>query len=796
MKKALFRLFFAASAALGVVSSASGEDGWIACNGTSFINTGHFIGPNTRVELDFAMDESAIVTNNLQERLVGMSGAANDVNDPVRPRFELYIGRSSSGVRLFSYNLSTSTGSRQANNCYRIDAERHTIIIDHPNKSWKVMTDGVAVNTDTFKQVSSYTSQYPLGLFAKNTTTNCIGSTYSSGTKMKCYGLKIYESGTLVKNFVPCLKGGKPGMKEMISGRFHTGERLSSFTAGGDIMTEMDDPYIWTPRNVLKGIGAETNTFIDTGYYVKPQTRIALDFAMLTPEWTGKTKLPWPEGYNPYVFATYGNINGGTGANQNFTLWACASNGSSYAGCYYFNIGSGDNKLDLCPIDAMYNIRRTFVLDSNSVRVITAGYTNCVKYSSSPLTGTIDAKSLKLMSQGTGTSRYSNWKIYGMKIWEDDVLVKDYVPYVTNGVPGLLNTLDDEDFLTSRTRLRFESYSDGLRTNVVFDVGGSLTNNPAEMEAYLEFDGLHQINTGYSLISNSCIEADFALWNTRYEKDNGYKMHDIYSQGAAGSTGYYGIWLRFSAYCDGSDQTNLRFQCWDKKNSADVSGVSSQFTVPIDNSRMSAKTDCLASRITIKKSGVTVYDNALAKVCQSTSATNNAGVRRVMIGASYAGGTRCALMRLYSCKIHEDGVLQRCFVPYKKGSEAGLYDLVNGKAYALLGGKVYGMGFRGTEDYPSEFQIAPEPTKLTRKSGGSTLTCLAAGAQSYEWYEDGVKIEGETGDSLALTWTNRRPHVRTYSVVPVYNVFNETVKGDPASAVVEYTPVGIVIKVL
>ena len=217
--------------------------------------------------------------------------------------------------------------------------------------------------------------------------------------------MRAIRKATLVD--IALIRLSRAGMKEMISGRFHTGERLSSFTAGGDIMTEMDDPYIWTPRNVLKGIGAETNTFIDTGYYVKPQTRIALDFAMLTPEWTGKTKLPWPANYNPYVFATYGNINGGTGANQNFTLWACASNGSSYAGCYYFNIGSGDNKLDLCPIDAMYNIRRTFVLDSNSVRVITAGYTNCVKYSSSPLTGTIDAKSLKLMSQGTGTSRYS-----------------------------------------------------------------------------------------------------------------------------------------------------------------------------------------------------------------------------------------------------------------------------------------------------------------------------------------------------------------------------------------------------
>ena len=794
---------FAAWLALADAYASEGslQDGWIACNGTSFINTGHFVGPNTKIELDFALDESLNVTNNWQERLLGMTGAANDVTDkPELPRLELYIGRSSSGVRLFSYNLTSITGGRMANNCYRIDAERHTIVLDFPNRKWQVFTNGESVNSDTFpKDVSSYTSPYPLGLFAKNITTNCVGSisTYSGSTKMKCYGLKIYESGTLVKNFVPCLKGGKPGMKEMLSGQFHTGERISAFTAGGDILTEMDDPYIHAPRNVLTAIGAETNTFIDTGYYVKPQTRIALDFAMLTPEWTGKTKLPWAVSYNPYVLATYGVTDGGTGASQNFYLYACASNGSSYAGCYYFNIGNGDNKMSLCQIETMYDIRRTFVLDSNSVRVITAGYTNCVAYSSSPLVGTIDSRTLKLMSQGTGTSRYSNWKIYGMKIWEADVLVKDYVPYITNGVAGLLNTLDPEDFLTSRTRTRYtDTYSDGLRTNVVFDVGGCLTNNPAEMEAYLEFDGLHQIMTDYSLISNSCIEADFSLWNTRFQKDNGFKMHDIYSQGSAGGTGYYGIWLRFSAYCDDATQTKLRFQCWDKENSSDVSGVSSQYTVPIDNSRMSAKTDCLASRITIKKSGITVYDNALSKVCKSTSATNKTGNVRVVIGASYAGGTRCALMRLYSCKIHEDGVLKRCFVPYKKGSEAGLYDLVNGTAWKLTGGKVYGKGFKGTADYPSEFQIAPQPTKLTKTSGGSTLTCLAAGAQSYEWYEDGVRIDGVSGDSLAISWTWRRPHVRTYSVVPVYNVLNETVKGDPASAVVEYTPVGIVIKVL
>ena len=52
---------------------------------------------------------------------------------------------------------------------------------------------------------------------------------------------------------------------------------------------------------------------------------------------------------------------------------------------------------------------------------------------------------------------------------------------------------------------------------------------------------------------------------------------------------------------------------------------------------------------------------------------------------------------------------------------------------------------------------------------------------------------GETSDSLTLAWTKAEPHVRTYSVVPVYTVFNETVKGDPATAEVEYLPTGLTI---
>ena len=87
----------------------------------------------------------------------------------------------------------------------------------------------------------------------------------------------------------------------------------------------------------------------------------------------------------------------------------------------------------------------------------------------------------------------------------------------------------------------------------------------------------------------------------------------------------------------------------------------------------------------------------------------------------------------------------------------------------------------------------------TEGENSTTLTCLAAGAQSYEWYEDGVLIPGETSDSLTLEWdrTMAKPsnYVHNYSVKPVYSVFNEKVVGDPVSATVEYTPLGMVISI-
>jgi hypothetical protein len=147
-------------------------------------------------------------------------------------------------------------------------------------------------------------------------------------------------------------------------------------------------------------------------------------------------------------------------------------------------------------------------------------------------------------------------------------------------------------------------------------------------------------------------------------------------------------------------------------------------------------------------------------------------------------------MRLYGVKIYKSGVLDRNFVPCLTNGVAGLYETCQKRFFPLTGGKVRGKGYKGQS---GDFLVSPQPAKLSHEDGENTttLTCFAPSAQSYEWYEDGKKLVGETGESLLVTWRRGKPYTHVYSVVPVYTVFNEAVRGGSAQAIVEMTPLGL-----
>ena len=761
---------------VGLAPSLFGEDGYIQSDGTQYINLGHFIGPNTKIEFDFAMVETPTDNNS---RPLGARGGQN---------CRMYFGGNAGEHRFSFWIASTVSNSGQGwNSPIHGDTARHMAVIDYGSEAGKC-TVSIDLSADpthnykTFDDVPVTTATQPLIVFAENLASAGIYSEpsdkgYYMPAKVKVYGVTISESGVEVKKFVPCVKGGVAGLKETHSGLFHTTENQLQhpLAYGGDILTEKDDPYIWSPRNKIgpndktfRG-GYENNIFLDTGYNIKCTTRIELDYAMLT---NFNASAPWAANEVPYLFSANAYNSERTQA-QSMAFAATAT------GVMAYRTGSSSlSNISSYPVDSAHGVRRTVSLDSNSVAIVTAGYTN--------FTGAVSAgsvfteeyaypnKTLKIGASYAGTGYFSPMRIYGLKIYESGLLVKEYVPFVTNGVGGLKNSLDASDTLFSRTRLYDESFSGGAKTNVVFDVGGNIACTDGSDEAYLEFDGKntrgHYVLTDYILTKDSRVEVDFSLWNTRY---NGQQR--IFDQSTANRSNC----ILARLYMNGAYNWSLMYG----DNHASAPGAT--VTVPIDNNRLKFTIDSYRSRLAVTNAGVEVFNQAM-----TSSRTWETGATNLWIGGSYGGASAAASMRLYGFRIYKKDVLDRNYVPCVKNGVAGLYETCGNKFLQVLGGKVSGATLKG-----QAFQIAPEPARLTRRGEGSTatLTCLAAGAQSYEWYMDGEKIDGEVSDSLMLEWTFRKPHVRVYSVRPVYTVFNEKVVGDPVAATVEFAPQGTVI---
>jgi hypothetical protein len=764
-------------ATLAFASPAFCEDAYIEnANGNQYFNTGHFIGPHTRIEIDLQLLE---ITG--QIRPFGVDGGDNVSH----PYCELYLGQAvTDGPWVWSYVASKTDYSSQAWNAggCPADLERHKIVLDFNSspKKFEVWTGDTKEVDRSLANVSAGTQTYPLGLFAKckhaSGIYSSVQSTYNLPAKMRLYSFKIYESGTLVKEFLPWVKGGVAGLKETKSGRFHTGENARACVAGGDVTIEKDDPYVSMPDNTVASAAVKGKSlYFNTGYTFKPTSRMELDYALLTPDWTTSTK--WS--YEAHVFF----------ANSSSQMLYLMPFGKDSAGCYYYKVGTQESRVNYAGVDYAYNVRRTVSASANNIRLETAGYTNFNITSSKPVTADLNSTLLQIGLRA-GSYPAMPMKIYGLKIFETEngveTLVRDYRPCISNSVPILRDTLAAPTLgllptvFGSRNSTVYGSPDNNAHTNIVCEAGGDIQGDESAKEAYLDFDGVdgHLINTEYVVTKDSRVETDFAVWNNNFRMSTATAAPVFFHQKSSTD----GIWFSLY-YPSGAFRYGWRFSDY---NTGKNEWVKKTF---ITNERVKFVFDAPNNTLTSYRGGVALETFTLAQGAGTLTATTCSTTLR--IGGS-CDGRYAAGMRLYSVKIYKSGVLDRCFVPCLTNGVAGLYETCQNRFFPLTGGKVRGKGYK---DQSGEFVISPQPARLTRNGTGrtATLICLAAGAQSYEWYENGVLMPGETSDSLTLAWTKAEPHVRTYSVVPVYTVFNETVKGDPATAEVEYLPTGMTI---
>ena len=471
-------------ATLAFASPAFCEDAYIEnANGNQYFNTGHFIGPHTRIEIDLQLLE---ITG--QIRPFGVDGGDNVSH----PYCELYLGQAvTDGPWVWSYVASKTDYSAQAWNARdcAADLERHKIVLDlHSSpKKFEVWTGDVKNVDRDLANVSDGTQTIPLGIFAKCRNVggmySSVQTTYNQPAKMRLYSFRIYESGTLVKEFLPWVKGGVAGLKETKSGRFHSGENARACVAGGDVTVEKDDPYVSMPDNTIASAAVKGKSlFFDTGYTFKPTSRMELDYALLTPDWTASTK--WS--YEAHVFF----------ANSSSAMLYFMPYGKSANGCYYYKVGSQEASITHAGLDYAYNVRRKVSASANNIRLETAGYTNFNITSSKPVTANLNSTLLQIGLRA-GSFPAMPMKIYGLKIFETEngveTLVRDYQPCISNSVPILRDTLAAPTLgllptvYGSRNTTVYGSPDNNTHTNIMCEAGGDIGGDEEAKEAYLDF---------------------------------------------------------------------------------------------------------------------------------------------------------------------------------------------------------------------------------------------------------------------------------------------------------------------
>ena len=765
-----------AVAALSFASPAFGEDAYIESDGSrgAGINTGFFVGPQTKIEIDFQL------TTNSQNQ-VRLFGAKGVNADDSTPECECYVGKNGTGTECFSYICGASGGTRQSSNFKAIDTLRHKIVLDFSgDKEFQVWTDG-SKSSKALADFPANRQKYPLTFFCKNYSTLAMYSSRADSlsypAKIKVYSFKIWDGGVLVRDYVPRVKGCVAGFHETCSGQFVMGENIAAFSAGGDVTVEKDDPYVAMPDNdVMTASGVSGKSmYFDTGYVFKPNSRVELDYALLTPEWT--TNSLW----NSEALVLFAQ-----GPKQLLYLMAYGKNKD---GRYYRKFGEKyEGGIVAAGLDTAYGVRRTASMDKKYLRIVTAGYTNYLDGASAANVISQNLSSVTLRIGGRETNSFTPMRIYGLKIFETEngveTLVRNYEPVISNSVPRLVDTLN----ASSKSVPTVYGSSTGTGAiDIVFDAGGDIKGDEAAKEAYLDFDVVngHAINTEYVLTKNSRVEADFAIWNTKYNSQQYLFEQRGYVNASSGN----GIWFRLyltSGNCYGWSFCDYFI---DSKGSHGNLGWT---TASFNNERTKFVFDAPSNHATAHRGGQLVWETT--DMARTKTLTWETCTEPLWIGSNWSGTSNATGMRLYSLKIYKSGVLDRCYVPCVHNGQAGLYELCQKRFFPLTGGKVSGATLKG-----EAFQIAPEPAKLSKGDAPATLKCLAAGAQSYEWYEDGVLMPGETSESLTLEWNRTKAkqdnYIHTYSVKPVYSVFNERVVGDAAEALVEFTPQGVVISI-
>ena len=389
---------------------------YIQSSGTQYIDTGFNPNQNTR----FVADVEIVSVQNAQ----------------------LFGARIASASSAFNMLVSSKTGGRD-------DYGTTVLNFTTTSERWKIdKNKNVTMVNDVSVSHGVETFQTTCSIFINAVNNN--GTPMSTTTaSAKWRTVQIYNNGVLSRNFIPCKNpSGVVGLYDVVNSQFYSNVGTGSFIAGPEIVisnkitidflgnydvVDIDDkpikelskdtewifqfvpaPKLPSGYTELEYIQSSGTQYIDTGFKPNQDTRVVTKFDMIQTD-TAWRKL-WGSGSGSY--------------NLDFALW---NDGTTKLQSYY-----GTKTNSAVPITSM-----SLNVDANKNIWEYSGET--ITFDKNNFTCAYSMYIFNVNKDNSSAYLPGMMKLYFFKIYNNEVLVRDFIPCKNpSGAIGLYDTVNNQ----------------------------------------------------------------------------------------------------------------------------------------------------------------------------------------------------------------------------------------------------------------------------------------------------------------------------------------------------------------
>lgn len=363
--------------------------------------------------------------------------------------------------------------------------------VDGNNMSTNMITiDGTKVFA---KATTALDTGKNLYVFALN-----VNNTVNAKSKTRCYGLKIWQDGTLVRDFKPCLKDNRAGLYDTVSDTIFYSASDTDLTY--DTNCDVPDAFI----DYVESFG---NSYIDTGVIGRSGTAAKMEMA-----WIGTSSdqalLDSRDGTNKRFYLVHRN----TGDKW---LWGYGSYGT------FGTFTPGER----CYIDTSFAVGA----QTMTVRDGGAGGSVLGSYEATSDTSIDTGRSMYLFccNQSGSALAKQYWgraRVYWLQIFQDGKMVRDFKPCLKYGEAALYDDVTKTIFYPEGDPLGYDNSVAANAEELVF-------------VDYIESDGFTHLDT--QVAANSPTRATGTFSWTQVRSTNEEKQYLDESHHSYLACGYY-----------------------------------------------------------------------------------------------------------------------------------------------------------------------------------------------------------------------------------------------------------------